>query len=149
MSTAPHTLIFFLGNHALLAASEVWKILQSVDPQAGLSKLDRGFLRATSHSAPSDFPFSTIGGCDRLGVLLETLAEPVTPQEILKHIPAHTSTKIKIGLSGLDVSTKELQTLGMQVKKLAREQGTRVQFITSTKVSQLKTAQVLFNELTY
>jgi tRNA G10 N-methylase Trm11 len=106
--------------------------------------------------APQDIQFSRLGGSIKLAKVLtrlETNDWRKIVQYITRTLPDHLQYipegKIRLGLSvdGLQVSHKDLQRSGLEIKKVIKQAGRSVRLVPNTEHI-LNSAQTLHNQLT-
>ncbi len=99
---------------------------------------------------------SRLGGCPKIAKIIDTL--PIynwsqIEKHLLNHLPSYLLKlppgKIKLGLSAyeLDVTSRQLTHLGMELKKTLRQNDRSVRIVPNTDVT-LGSAQILHNQLT-
>lgn len=106
--------------------------------------------------APNDIAFNRLGGTIKLAKVLtrlETADWRKIVQYIVRTLPEHLDYipegKIRLGLSvdGLQVSHKDLQRSGLEIKKVIKQAGRSVRLVPNTDHI-LNSAQTLHNQLT-
>lgn len=139
--------LFFLGSHPTLSAIEIAAALRRHGITADIIRYTEQYVRIrTSDELPSSL-LANLGGTTRIASLLRTLSATPTAEDVLEAL-APLPAKMTIGFSNLTSQNIDLKKLGIEVKKSAKKQTTRVKFITpSGRSQQLNAAQVLFNSL--
>ena len=134
-------------------------------PKLGLAELESLFGADAVHSlgnqaALLDIPSTAInhrrlGGAIKVAKLITTLpginwmdAMRASKDYLLRNLATVPEGKIKLGLSvyGLKVNSKQLQTSGLELKKLIKSAGRSVRVVPNT-APELGSAQVLHNQL--
>ncbi|MEX0650216.1 MAG: hypothetical protein WD200_04385 [Candidatus Andersenbacteria bacterium] len=140
--------VFFLGSHPKLSALEAVAALKRANiATSTVTYTDRHLRITTADALPVNF-LSRLGGTIRITEVLTVFSSTPAPEQILDSLNP-LPPKLTLGFSTLLTSQNiNLKKLGIEVKKAAKQRGTRVQFILpSGKQSQLNAAQVLFNAL--
>lgn len=142
------TYIFFLGRQDQLSFAEL-KAALGIVHQAEPTQAGRVAILTTSTPLPDNF-IDQLGGTDRIALQVAQLSKAPTPEEALKALfPADDlPKKWTVGISTLLQPDFSLQKFALGLKKLARQRGSRLAFITpGNKRAQLNAAQVMFNKL--
>lgn len=135
-------------------------------PSLGLAELESLYGSQSLHPVgrqavlididPNDIAFNRLGGTIKLAKVLtrlETSDWRKVVQHIVRTLPEHLDYipdgKIRLGLSvdGLQVSHKDLQRSGLEIKKVIKQAGRSVRLVPNTDHI-LNSAQTLHNQLT-
>jgi len=145
--------LFRLGSNPALSAAELWTKLkrEGYIPRLEAATAELIMLRPEK-TLPDDF-LESLGGIDRITLLLGRQSYPWKAEELLKVLsPASGQVwpkKFSLGISTLNVKSDYAKKIGFEVKKLFKEKNVRVKFILPQgKTSRLNAAQVIFNKLT-
>lgn len=141
--------IFFLGTNPALSATEAVRRLEHDGHTINDISAEGRLLFLTLDKELKATFLSNLGGTDRIAVVLGTSREVPTPEETLGML-GELPDKWMLGLSlvGDLVLDTNLKRYVMDMKKLAREQKSRVKFVTpSGRSKQLNAAQIIFNKL--
>ncbi|MBI1834096.1 MAG: hypothetical protein HYR90_04725 [Candidatus Andersenbacteria bacterium] len=143
-----HIYYFQLGTHFQLSRLEIEKVLLKLKVEATPDMVGQ-FLRVSTPTELPDTLLSQLGGTERILKHMATFSHQPEPNDILEAL-APLPPKWKIGLSVLGASSPlNLQRLGIDIKKAAREQESKVAFIIPAgRSTHLNAAQVIFNRLT-
>lgn len=141
------TYIFFLGRERQLSLAELRAALRiASQPEAE----DAGAIATleTDTALPENF-IDRLGGTDRIAMQIGEFTRVPSPTEILSAIAADLPKKWKVGVSTFVQSEPvDIARLANELKKAARDQNSRLAFITpSSNRTQLNAAQVMFNKL--
>lgn len=141
--------IFFLGTHAALSASEIWRLLTTRGYQPQVVAHAPAFLIVqVSHVLPADF-IASLGGTSRIARVQAT--DDIAPTaERLAAVLSPTlvgATKLSLGISVVGMPKATAHAIGAALKKILRQQNIRVRFVVATEGTVLNAAQVLFNSL--
>lgn len=137
---------FLLGRHAALSAVECWQTLGTLGIKADIVTADRSCLIVSTPAPLPDTFLQRLGGTDRIATVLSSLDHEPTPAEILSALPS-LPPKWTLGVSAIGTSLN-IKPLALAIKKLAREQESRLKFVLPTRgASHLNAAQVIFNDL--
>ncbi len=135
-------------------------------PALGIAELESLYGSSVLHpvgrqavlidASPNDIAFKRLGGTIKLAKVLtrlETSDWRKIVQYIVRSLPEHLAHipegKIRLGLSvdGLQVSHKDLQRSGLEIKKVIKQAGRSVRLVPNTDHI-LNSAQTLHNQLT-
>ena len=166
------TYVFFLGSHSTLSAAECFTVLtrEGFLPRVKAAH-PRFLILSLDKPLPENF-INRLGGVSRIGELraeqdhmwsaaeLVALLSPAPQGEARptgRPAPAQQSPasrrgdvgppKFQFGLSTIGANEVPLKKLGLDIKKLLKEQNVKASFVTPAKGQQLNSAQVLFNRL--
>lgn len=143
---ATHTYIFFLGREPQLSEAELKAALRITD-QPEPTRSGRVAVLKTDKNIPNNF-IDRLGGTDRIAEQVGQFLAIPSPGQVIEAL-SPTPKKWTVGISAVLQSQKlNLKAFGLDLKKQARAQESRLSFVTPTgKRMQLNAAQVMFNKL--
>lgn len=137
---------FFLGSNPALSAQEITAYLKRRQIDYTVQSSVNGLLRLSTQEKISPEIIKYLGGTMRITEDVTSWANMPTPEEILDALTP-LPEKWEIGLGAVNTSLN-IRRLGIDLKKSARAQGSRLSFIEPRGGSLLNAAQVIFHKLT-
>ena len=143
--------IFFLGSHPTLSAVEAWEVLARSELQVRLLYAAEDRLEVSLSGVVPEDLLTRLGGSNRIAEVKATFSQEPSAQDLwqILDLTEVTKKKMTVGLSVVGIPRRQAATLGPELKKLAREAGRSLRFVTARGGGgQLNAAQVIFNTLT-
>ncbi len=141
------TYFFFLGTNPGLSATEAYGVLRNGSPELVVAAATDSHLCVKVNRQLDQSWLNRLGGTDRLAEFVADWDHTPSAEEILNALQP-LPTKWTLGLSTQGVHLP-LKQLGVDLKKAARSQGSRLKFILPKgSAPRLNSAQVIFNSLT-
>ncbi len=137
--------VFFLGIHPQLSYLELTSVLGGTG-EVGEPLSPLPLCVAKREKPLDDSLFDRLGGCERVGVVLDKQDKPWEAESLIQLI-SPLPRKLWLGLGTLQEGQK-LDSLAFELKKLADERDVKLKFIVPKgKNLVLNAAQVIFNKL--
>ncbi len=137
---------FFLGTNTSLSMGEIAAVLQRLGISFTVDSITNHYIRiATPDSLPTDL-IKNLGGTIRISEDIATWKRMPSAEEILEALqPLPPKWAIGIGHMGMSLNIRKV---GIELKKAARLQESKLSFIEPKAGQTLNAAQVIFNKLT-
>lgn len=141
--------IFHHGSHPNLSHLEIATVLQREFPQKHqFITTTKSYSIIELEEEISQNFINTLGGTERISLVLAEKPEMFKENDLIKYLPENPDKKIKVGFSAYESNSYNMKKLGINLKRLARENNIRINFITPQKASnRLNAAQVIYNQL--
>lgn len=145
-----YSYIFFLGSHADLSVSEVWRVLVATGYSPTLVGSTDDWLWVKTRQVLTAGFIDRLGGCDRIGQVMVACDKEPSPSVLLDLLYSDQMpvTKVRLGLSEIGFRM-DIDNYARAIKVEAEKRGGRLQFITpGRRASRLNSAQVEVHKLT-
>jgi tRNA G10 N-methylase Trm11 len=137
---------FFLGSNPALSAQEIISYLKRHKIQHSIQTIGHGLLRLSTTEKISPEIIKSLGGTIRITEDIASWTHEPSADEILESLsPLPKKWVIGVGGSG---TSQNIRRLGIDLKKAARAQKSRLSFIEPRGGTFLNAAQVIFHKLT-
>jgi tRNA G10 N-methylase Trm11 len=140
------TYLFFLGNHQVLSATEIWGFLTIKGYEPRLIGLHPLYAGIEVNKAIDPLLFELLGGVERVVELIKESDFFLSQKEVLELLTP-LPAKLSVAVSVIDAPPVKIKWL-VNLKKEARALGSKLAFIEPARgTSRLSSAQVLFHGL--
>ena len=141
-----HQYLFFLGRESALGACEAWLVLENRGYRPRLITYTQQYMHLYVAQHISDVSFlEKGGGVGRVAQVLRQSQGQPKAEEIIPLL-SPLAKKVTFGLSTINVRNFGKKYL-QDIKKIAKQTGTKLNFVEPKQGDRLSSAQVLFNGL--
>jgi tRNA G10 N-methylase Trm11 len=138
---------FFLGTNTALSAGEIAAVLLRLGVAFTVETITEQFVRISSSEPLPTNLIKNLGGTIRISEDVATWNHMPSAEEIVEALQP-LPPKWDMGIGQVSMSLN-IRKVGIEVKKAARQQGSKVSFVEpKAGASLLNAAQVIFNKLT-